>query len=428
MFDLPGRGLAQPSRTRVSNANRLVLRLTVLAVFLLLGSAGAAFADDSASLTDANALNAWSFTPDIVIATVLILAIYVNGWRQRRTATRRTPPGRHLLFLGGVACVFVALQSPVDSIADRLFFVHQIQHLFLRMLGPMLLALSWPEPLLSAGVPRLVRRTVLTPVVSSRGVREVFSVLGHPAVATLLFVSALYVWEVPRIHDVAILNDGVHYVMHVTMLIAGLLFWWLIFDRRWPKSHFDMDDHDQPWWRLVGRASPHGLRFGVRIMMLWIVILSDIVLGAATAMKGVELYPAYDTPGRLFGFSAMADEQVGGFIIWMPSSMMCLLAMLLVLHRMGLFETELDLRRRSAIGSNAVALLYPTTAAELVARARPRNRVMALAFGAFVATVYVTAVMVGVLDFTSHNGGVRSLEPAGGVSALAHVQPDDRRS
>lgn len=428
MFDVPGRGRTRLVSLRLGRTGGGVLRLACCATALLLGSAPAALADDSASLTDANALSAWSLTPDIVIATALVLAIYLNGWRQRVTASRRTPLGRHLLFLGGIGCVFVALQSPLDAIADRLFFVHQIQHLFLRMLGPMLIALSWPEALLSAGVPRPLRRAILTPIASNPGVRQVFSVLGHPAVATLVFIAALYVWEIPRIHDVAILNDGVHYVMHVTMLIAGLLFWWLIFDRRSPKAPFDMDDHDHPWWRLLGRASPHGLRFGVRIMMLWIVILSNIVLGAVTAFKSVELYPAYDTPGRLFGFSAMADEQVGGFIIWMPSSMMCVLAVLLVLHRMGLFETELDIRRRSGAGSNAAALFYPRTGAELIARARPRNRMMALAFSAFVVFVFATALMVGALDFASHNGGLWALEPSGGVRALAHVQPDDHRS
>lgn len=155
--------------------------------------------------------------------------------------------------------------------------------------------------------------------------------------------------------------------------------------------------------------------------MLWLVILSNILLGAVTAIKGVELYPAYDDPGRLFGYTPMADEQVGGFIIWMPSSMMCILAVLIVLHMLGLFETRLDERRRIQPGSNAIALLYPTTAAELIARARPRNRAMALAFSIFVASVFTTVMMIGILNYTSHNGGLHALQPSGRGPRLARV-------
>lgn len=410
------------------SARHSFLRACLGGGLLLLASAGAAWAHEVGELTDKTASRAWDFTPDIVIATGLALAIYINGMVRRRTTLRRTPVERHLLFFAGVAAVFLALQSPIDPIADRLFFVHQIQHLLLRMLAPMLIALSAPEALLTAGLPRRVRRTVMAPVASNRGVRELFSVLGHPAVATVLFIAALYVWQIPRIHDFAILNDGVHYVMHVTMLLAGLLFWWLIFDRRPPKSALDMDDYDHPWWRLFGRHSPHGLRYGVRIMMLWMVILSNILLGAATTIKTAELYPAYDVHGRLFGYSALTDEQIGGFIIWMPSSMMCVLAVLFVLHLLGLFETRLDARRRSGAGSNAVAALYPTTAAELIARARPKNRAMAVAFSFFVASVFATATMVGVLDYASHNGGLKALEPSGGMTHLAHAATPDGTS
>ncbi|MDE2488404.1 MAG: cytochrome c oxidase assembly protein, partial [Alphaproteobacteria bacterium] len=180
------------------------LRIAAGAAGLLLASGGAAFADDSARLTDATAWKAWDFTPDIVIATALVVAIYVSGMVRRRDAATPVPMARHALFFGGVAAVFISLQSPIDAIADRLFLVHQIQHLLLRMVGPMLLALSAPEALLTAGLPQALRRKALAPAASNRAVRALFGVLGHPAVATLLFIAALYVWELPRLHDYAV--------------------------------------------------------------------------------------------------------------------------------------------------------------------------------------------------------------------------------
>lgn len=57
----------------------------------------------------------------------------------------------------------------------------------------------------------------------------------------------------------------------------------------------------------------------------------------------------------------------------------------------------MDERRIGQPGSNSVALLYPTTGAALIERARPKNRAMAAGFGVFVVTVFATAILVGVL-------------------------------
>src|SRR3546814_4591863 len=102
------------------------------------------------------------------------------------------------------------------------------------------------------------------------------------------FIASLYAWEVPSWHNAALLNDGIHYLMHVTMLVAGLFFWWLVLDRRPP---------------------PQGLRHGVRLMMLWLAILSNIILGGYTALKHDVLYTAYDSFGRLYGIPAITDRK-----------------------------------------------------------------------------------------------------------------------
>ena len=268
-----------------------------------------------------------TFTPDIVIPTVVVALIYGIGMLRRRGIAAPLPGWRHAAFFGGLAAVFLALQSPVDPIAERLFWMHQIQHLLLRMAGPMLIALSWPQGVLSAGLRATVGTNLLKPIVSNRVVRGIFGVLANPAVATILFIAALYVWQLPRYHNLAIVDDGVHYVMHVTMLLAGLLFWWLVFDRR---------------------SAPQGLGYGKRLMMLWFVTLSNILLGAYTVLKGTVLYGAYDIEGRLFGIGALADEQLGGIIIWIPGSMMCLIGILIVVHMWGRPGNQ-DCRTRCAM-------------------------------------------------------------------------------
>lgn len=353
-------------------------------------------------LTNANAPDAWQFTPDIAIPTLLVLAVYVAGIWRRRHARKITAPWRHAVFIAGVLAIFLSLQSPIDPIAERLFWVHQIQHMLLRLLGPLLICLAWPPGTLIAGLPRAVRRTVLAPLLSNGPLRAVFHWLGTPFVATALFIGTLYVWEWPAFHNAAVLNDGLHYFMHVTMLASGLLFWARIFD---------------------ARPAPHGIRYGVRLMMLWITVLSNILLGALTTLKPMALYTAYEVHGRLFNMAALADEQLGGVLIWIPSSMMGLFAVILVVHALGVHETRQDIKRRQWTPSNYDAMAWPSTGAELIRQARTKNRQMAFGFAGFSFAIFVAVLLIGVMSLTFHAKGP---DQAGNRMLHASVKADTR--
>lgn len=321
--------------------------------------------------------NTWTLTPDIIIGTALIGLVYARGVARRRSIDDRARRWRHAAFAAGLAAVFLALASPIDYMAEHLFAVHQIQHLLLRMIGPMLIALSAPLATLIGGLPSGLRHNALVPILSNRGVQRAFSFLTNRTVTTILYVAALYTWQYPRYHNAALLNTSMHYLMHATMLAAGLLFWWRVFDLR---------------------PAPTGLTYGTRLMMLWIVILSNIGLGAYTTLKSEVLYSAYDVTGRLFGIRPLTDELVGGFVIWIPSSMMCLIAVILVIHMWGRHETRVEEKRTIWSSANSTVLHRPATGAELIEQARPKNRALAIGFLVFVITVFATAIFVGVLN------------------------------
>lgn len=327
----------------------------------------------------------WEFEPDIFIMTLLACVIYAAGIVRRPVTSDHLRLWRHALYFGGVFAVFVSLDSPVDAMADHLFWIHQIQHMLLRMIGPMLIALSAPQAMLISGLPSVLRRGALAPFAGSGALQRIFRLLTNATAVTVLFIAALYFWQYPPYHNAAILNDGMHYTMHITMLAAGLLFWWRIFDMRPP---------------------PMGFSYGTRLMMLWIVTLSQIGLGAYTTLKSEVLYPAYGVAGRLFGMNPLTDELIGGFIIWVPSSMMCLLAAILVIHLWGVHETRADEKRLAWSASNSAALRYPTTGAELLARARPKNRMLAIGVAAFAISIFGLAIFVGVLNHL--NGETRN--------------------
>ncbi|HEV2364681.1 MAG TPA: cytochrome c oxidase assembly protein [Caulobacteraceae bacterium] len=314
----------------------------------------------------------WDFSLDIIAPAALVVAIYWRGL-ERRPGAFDAHPLRHLLFLGGVSITFLSLASPLDALADRLFSVHQVQHILLRVVGPMLIALAKPHATLLAGLPGWLRRRVSAPIAGSRAVGAVFGALAKPAVSTLLFVASLYVWQWPAFHNRAILDDGVHEAMHVTMLAAGLLFFWRLFDQRRP---------------------PKGLGFGARLMMLWVAVLANIPIGAYTCFKSRELYWAYDAARLSLGVSAMDDERLGGFIMWAPASMMMLIAVLIVVHAWGGHEEREERRRAAALSAGAPAAVASMPGPVELGR---KNRAFAYGLAAFSVSVLAATLTVAFL-------------------------------
>lgn len=284
----------------------------------------------TASLPD----TAWNLTPDILAGILIVAALYGTGLWKQRAKERAAPRWRHAAFFSGLAALFLALQSPLDALADRSFFMHQLQHLLLQTLAPMLLMLAAPQAILVAGTPTGLRRAVLGPILASRPVRDIFGFLTRPWIASFLIVASLYAWHWPPYHDLAVLNDGVHYLMHFTMLGAGLLFFACVFDPR---------------------PAPLGARYGMRIGILCVTMTANVLLGAALALKDTALYAAYDEIGRLWEMGALEDEQLGALIMWIPGSMACVPAFLVLLRMWDSQEARLDERRRRGIWSPAVA-------------------------------------------------------------------------
>jgi putative membrane protein len=322
-------------------------------------------------LTDATAWGRWNLTPEVVILTLITLVIYLRGMKRLKALSQSQGRIRAALFLSGLGAVFLALQSPIDPIAERLFSIHQVQHLLLRMVGPMLLALSAPEGTMIAGLPRRWRRNTFRYLGTNRWLSVVYRILRNPVFVVIAFIASLYIWQVPSIHNSALLNSALHYFMHVTMLAAGLLFWWMIFDHR-----------------EAATAVSHPLRL---IMLIGMIVL-NILLGAVTTLKEVVLYTAYDIEGRLFDMAPLVDEVIGGYLIWVPSSMMCLISIIIVIHGWAKREERRYSRRHSWLSSNSIALEFPETAEELWIKVQKTNRATAMVLAAMSTAMLVLAL------------------------------------
>lgn len=310
------------------------------------------------------------------VPVLLVAVIYARGAVRRDDVGRPVLPVRHAAFIAGLALLLISVEWPFEAWAHDLFYVHQIGFMIARIVAPILLVLARPAGLLVAGLPQTVRRGALVPGLSAPSGRQVRRYLANPFVALALYVGALYFWEVPDVQGVALSLPVIGYAMHLSLVLTGLLFWSRVFERR---------------------PMPHGASYGTRLMMIWIAVLTQIALGAYLTVKTTILYPAYGTAIRLGAMAPILDEGRGGALLWIPSSFLSLLALIMVIDLWGRHETRMDEKRKRWSPSNSAILLYPETARALREMTRGKNRRLALAMTGFVLLIFsaVTGIAVG---------------------------------
>jgi putative membrane protein len=253
-------------------------------------------------------LEPWEPSPTVVVATLIAAVLFARGARYASVSF-----SRHVAFWLGLAAIYVALHTRLDYFFEHEFFMHRLQHLVLHHLGPFLIAVSYPGAALRAGVPMSWRPRWLHPSLSTRTARSLAGVLFNPVVAVTLFVGLIYFWLLSRIHFEAMLDYRLYRVMNWSMVIDGLLFWWLVLDPR--------------------PAPPARLAAGQRVLIVITVIPAQILLGAYIFFTPHELYPIYSNCGRAFTWlSPMRDQQIGGLLLWIPGSMMSVIGGLIALR------------------------------------------------------------------------------------------------
>jgi putative membrane protein len=256
----------------------------------------------------ANLLLGWSIEPTVLLP-VLLAAV---GWLRLVSRINRAHPGnqvprrRTLAFLGGLAVVAIALMSGIDTYDTTLFSVHMVQHLLLTLVAAPLIALGAPiTTALRAATPN-VRRRVILPLLHSRVMR----VMSFPVVAWLLFAGVMWGTHFSPLFDASLENPIIHDLEHGLYLGAGLLFWW-------PAVGLDPSP-----WRI-----PHP----VRAMYVFLQMPQNTFLAVTILNSEAVLYPHYATLIRLWGPSALADQQLAGGLMWICGDILFLTAMGLII-------------------------------------------------------------------------------------------------
>ena len=268
----------------------------------------------------------YEFYIEVVAFCAVAVIAYARGLVVRRREGLPVHAAPAIGYFVGVILVYAVMHTWLDYLSQYMFWVHRTQHLVLHHLGPFLIVLGRPHEVLPHALPPRARargaRILRHPLV-----RLPYRIVQQPVIASVLFVGLIYFWLTPAIHFDAMLSNDLYRVMNGSMVVDGLLFWWLIVD---PRGSLD-----------------GGLAFGTRILMLWMVMIPQIAIGAYIGLHGSILYDVYAVCGRAWPISGMLDQRLGGLITWIPGAMMSVLGALVV-FRHWLRESERAEARRTS--------------------------------------------------------------------------------
>ncbi len=219
----------------------------------------------------------WSFVPGAIAVVAILTVVYVRRWRAVDGSVARLTS-----FLAGMTLVLVALVSPVDRLAEQLFFMHMTQHLLLIDLAPILVLLGLTKVILRPATRRLVR------------LEKAAGPLAHPVFAIGLYVAVMWIWHIPAMYDAALEHPVVHVLEHVLFSIAGGLYWWHLLSPIRSRK------------RLGG--------MGPIMYMVSTKILVGL-LGVGLAFAPGAIYDFYDRQPGYWGLGAGTDQAIGGLIM-----------------------------------------------------------------------------------------------------------------
>jgi cytochrome c oxidase assembly factor CtaG len=208
----------------------------------------------------------FSFEPAFAVLAAAAAAAYARAARHER-------PGRWRVasFAAGLLLVAVSLNSPLETIAaKRLLLVHLLQNGLVADVAPVLVLLGLTRPM----------RAWL----GRHGGERI-----RARYAILVWLAAWYGTHLAGFYDWALDTGWALNVEHALLVAGGLVFWWPL---------------------VTGRISvPAALAY------LGAAFVASSFLGLAFIFSSRPFYSFYEHAPRLWGLSAVRDQNLGGILM-----------------------------------------------------------------------------------------------------------------
>jgi putative membrane protein len=245
---------------------------------------------------------------EVVVGVVVLASLYT---RAVVTSRGRVPLWQPLAFFGGCAALLVALNGPLHDLSDYyLFSAHMVQHLLLALVA---------APLWLAGTPGHVLDRLLDPILRSTAAEAIVRTATRPLIAFAAWAVVLIGWHLPGPFNAALEGHGWHVVEHVALLASAVLGWWPVLS--------------------ASRRLP-ALPYAAQLLYLFVLGIPMTVVAAFVTGAERPLYPWYVAAPRVFALTPLADQQLGGILMWVPAGVVPLVAFTVVFFRWAAAEPD----------------------------------------------------------------------------------------
>lgn len=235
----------------------------------------------------------WNLDPTLIAALLVLGCIYVIG--ARRASRCDDAPGRleQAAFWAGWAIAAGALVSPLCALSVSLFAARIGQHMVLELIA---------APLIAAGRPV----SVFAAAFGRAGARPAGRTM--PLLAAGVFALLLWFWHAPGPYAATFSSVTLYWAMHLSLIGAAVWLWSELFDR--------------------AARHPVAAAFGSIASTVQMGLLGAIITFAPRA-----LYAPHASTTWAWGLTPLADQQLGGAIMWVPGCAVFLLVALFALWR-----------------------------------------------------------------------------------------------
>jgi len=208
----------------------------------------------------------FSFEPAFLVLAAAAAAAYARAARRERPARWRIAS-----FATGLVLVAASLNSPLETIAARrLLLVHLLQNGLIADVAPLLILLG-----LTTGMREWLAR---------RGGDRI-----RARYAIVAWLAAWYGTHLAGFYDWALDTGWALNIEHALLIAGGLVFWWPL---------------------VTGRIStPAALAY------LGAAFVASSFLGLAFIFSSRPFYSFYEHAPRLWGLSAVRDQNLGGILM-----------------------------------------------------------------------------------------------------------------
>jgi len=209
-----------------------------------------------------------------------LLALYFGHALLARGAPDAQP--KHTLyFLFGLATIWLALETPIDTISDYfLDSVHMLQHVLLAFVAPPLLLLG-------------LSRDMAGQVMRFPGLRAAT----EPVPAQVMAAMIMIVWHLPFLYELTLYNESVHVLEHLMFVASGVILYWPILEAT--SAHAG--------WTMSA---------GAKLVYVLLATLPQDGVALALIFSRVPFYEYYTNAPRLIpGYTALIDQTIAGALL-----------------------------------------------------------------------------------------------------------------